>query len=73
MLKSLREINMERWFKMKFYCYIIQDGENTYEEYSLNHYMADEVADGFMRACKDIVTYEATKEEIKVLQKFGVL
>ena len=57
---------------MKIYRVVIQDGENTYAEWTQQKPNADYV-DGFMRAVKDIAEFKITKEELKVLEKFGII
>ena len=62
---------------MKLLTIEIQDGENTYYEYYLlkenEHYSVEDYADGFLRVVKSAYTKKITKEEIKVLKKFGVV
>lgn len=59
-------------YKMKIYKVLIQDGENEYPEYS-EFKPEDDFVDGFTREIKEIIEYEATEEEVKVLRKFGVI
>ena len=57
---------------MKLWKVMIQDGENYYYEYMLDKPIADYV-DGFMRAVKSINEFTITKEEVKILTKFGIV
>lgn len=54
------------------YRYRIQDGENEYEEFSLDPNAMYGI-DGSLRAVKSVDEFEATEEEVEVLRKFGVV
>ncbi|KKM84215.1 hypothetical protein LCGC14_1301430 [marine sediment metagenome] len=56
----------------KIYIVEIRDGENVYYEWTTIKPTSDYV-DGFMREVKSITDENATDEEIKILEKFGVL
>jgi hypothetical protein len=57
---------------MEIYRIVIQDGENTYYEYSETKPDEDYV-DGFVRAVKDIIPLDITQEELEVLRKFNIV
>lgn len=57
---------------MIMYQVVIQDGENVYSEYTTIEPHADYV-DGFLRAVKNIIDWEMTAEEQKVLEKFNII
>ena len=62
---------------MKLINVVIQDGENQYDEwYTIKDNeipKKEDYADGFLRKVKNILVYDITEEEYKVLAEFGVI